>query len=244
MIEKMTDRIAALLAKAERTDNTAEAEAYTAKASELMIRHGIEQAMIAARRKGLGDTRTEQVTKHGVDYIGAYASERLHAGFLALHGLKTIEMIRSRTPEGYRMIVVGFPSDLEVMIPLLKSLDVQAAAAMRSWDGVDNPWLSSSDKKVMRRNFLRGFGEGAGRRVVAFHAKAVTEADAAEPGTALAVIDRGKQVQTWVRDNMSVRAGRATARRYSGSARSAGYGAGSRADVGGSRLSGRGAIGR
>ena len=44
--ERLNTRIAGLLRKAERTDNAAEAEAFMAKAEELMLRYAISRASL------------------------------------------------------------------------------------------------------------------------------------------------------------------------------------------------------
>lgn len=55
------EMIGKLLAKAERTDNPHEAEAYTRKAEQLMVKLGIDEAM--ARAAGGADVKPEQVTE-------------------------------------------------------------------------------------------------------------------------------------------------------------------------------------
>src|SRR5688572_13087718 len=46
------DKIAKLLAKAEGTNNPLEAETFMRKAEELMLKHGIERAMLEDRKPG------------------------------------------------------------------------------------------------------------------------------------------------------------------------------------------------
>lgn len=52
--DKVSERIALLLNKAERT-TPEEAEALTAAAEKLMLKYGIEQAHIDAKRRAAGD---------------------------------------------------------------------------------------------------------------------------------------------------------------------------------------------
>ena len=74
---RVLDKVRALLAKAESTEFEEEADALTAKAQELMARHAIDQAMVAAvtsseepggRRIGVGDpyaqSKAQPVSRH------------------------------------------------------------------------------------------------------------------------------------------------------------------------------------
>src|SRR5205823_14651531 len=49
--QRMLDRVRALLAKAESTEFPDEAEAYTAKAQELMTRHRIDHALLTVTKR-------------------------------------------------------------------------------------------------------------------------------------------------------------------------------------------------
>ena len=49
---RILDKVRALLAKAESTEFPEEAEAYTAKAQELMARHRIDRAVLGATGRG------------------------------------------------------------------------------------------------------------------------------------------------------------------------------------------------
>ena len=55
--QRVLDRVRALLAKAESTEFPEEAEALTAKAQELMARHSIDEALLAARSSAAGPCR-------------------------------------------------------------------------------------------------------------------------------------------------------------------------------------------
>ena len=65
----LLDRVRKLLAKAEAEGvTTAEAEAFTAKAAELMARYGIDRAMLAAARP-----QTDRPANRMIDVLGPWA---------------------------------------------------------------------------------------------------------------------------------------------------------------------------
>lgn len=58
-LDKMKDKIAKLLAKAERTDNEHEAETFTASAHKLMLAYGIELAEL----ESAGEVKPEEIVE-------------------------------------------------------------------------------------------------------------------------------------------------------------------------------------
>ncbi len=118
---RMLDRVRALLAKAESTTFPAEAEALTAKAQELMARHSIESALLAA--PGSGEVPTGVRLGTEAPYAGAKAllvqevaaANRCEAVWSDDLGFST---------------VLGWPADLEAVELLYTSLLVQATAGM------------------------------------------------------------------------------------------------------------------
>ena len=118
---RMLDRVRALLAKAESTTFPAEAEALTGKAQELMARHSIEAALLAA--PGSEEVPTGVRLGTEAPYAGAKAllvqevaaANRCEAVWSDDLGFST---------------VLGWPADLEAVELLYTSLLVQATAAM------------------------------------------------------------------------------------------------------------------
>ncbi|WP_171164050.1 DUF2786 domain-containing protein [Streptomyces sp. I05A-00742] len=126
---KTLARIRALLAKAESTDFPDEAEAFSAKAQELMARHSLDDALLAAAGAGpSGDGPSGAgpgARRLGVE--GPYESAKAlllsavaganhcHAVWSGEYGFST---------------VVGFDADLELVELMYTSLLVQADAAM------------------------------------------------------------------------------------------------------------------
>ncbi|MGI5339711.1 DUF2786 domain-containing protein [Streptomyces sp. CA-181903] len=121
---KTLARIRALLAKAESTDFPDEAEAFSAKAQELMARHSLDDALLAAAADASA-AEGPGVCRLGVE--GPYESAKAlllsavaeanhcHAVWSGEYGFST---------------VVGFEADLELVELMYTSLLVQADAAM------------------------------------------------------------------------------------------------------------------
>lgn len=124
------------------------------------------------------------------------------------------------------LVVTGFRSDLTLAMPLLESLAVQAALAMRSWWRSDprHRLIPKWDGHLARCAFAQEFGRGAAARLATGRETAIAGTGA---GTALVVAQREAAVQDWVEHNLQVRA--TTDRRsFSGYGRAPGYAAGLR----------------
>lgn len=124
------------------------------------------------------------------------------------------------------LVLTGFRSDLALATPLLESLAVQAAIAVRAWWRADprHRLIPKWDAHLSRCAFVQSFGRGAATRLSAGREEALASTGA---GTALVVASREEQVQGWVRDHVQVR--HTTDRRsFSGYGRAPGYAAGLR----------------
>jgi hypothetical protein len=154
------ERVRALLAKAESTEFEAEAEAFTAKAQELITRHSIDAALVATAD---GDGSRPPVTGRTVHVEDPYAKEKwfLLSTVAEANGCRTIYS------PGYRIVTCfGLPDDLEAVELLYTSLLLQSTTAMLS---ADAPRLigrrSSSAKAAFRRSFLLAFAQRVGVRL-------------------------------------------------------------------------------
>ena len=124
------------------------------------------------------------------------------------------------------LVVTGFHSDLTLAVPLLESLAVQAALAMRSWWRADprHRLIQKWDAHLARCAFAQEFGKGAAARLATGRQEAIAVTGA---GTALVVASREAAVEDWVQHNVQVRS--TTDRRsFSGYGRAPGYAAGLR----------------
>lgn len=135
---RMLMRIRALLAKAEATGFPEEAEALSAKAQELMARHSIDEALLAAR--------THAKDAPGACRIGVEPPYETAKAVLldAVAGTNRCRAVWNESL-GFST-VVGFEPDLEAVELLYTSLLVQATAAMTKAEAAQRA------------------GEGSGRR--------------------------------------------------------------------------------
>lgn len=147
---RMLDRVRALLAKAEATDFPAEAEAFSAKAQELIAKHSIEEI-----RTG-GAEVTPLARRVGVDH--PYESEKatlLDAVARANH-CHTVW-----SPELAFSTIFGFDADIDAVELLYTSLLVQANRAMVR----DEPAKGKARIKAFRRSFLVAYAARIGERL-------------------------------------------------------------------------------
>lgn len=167
--------IRALLAKAEATTFDAEAEAFTAKAQEMMTRHSIDAAVVASAAAG---SRTAAgVESRRVHIDNPYAEEK--AGFLSaiadVNGVRSIWI-----PYAGLCTVVGFPVDLQLTDLLFTSLLVQATRASAAATATNRQLSTPS----FRRAFLIAFAHRIAERLEAARRHVAAEA-AAEYGDSL-----------------------------------------------------------
>ncbi|MFT5530964.1 MAG: hypothetical protein ACI91O_000980 [Candidatus Poriferisodalaceae bacterium] len=152
---QLLNRIRALLAKAEGTSYEEEANAFTAKAYELMARYSIEQAM-------LGGEDSEPVI-HKLVIDAPYAS----AKFNLLSGVSYSSRCRAVWSGSTReATVVGYPRDVSAVELLFTSLLLQAATAMLA-EGPVRDRDGRVRTKSFRQAFLLGFSDRITDRLVA-----------------------------------------------------------------------------
>ena len=142
----MLDKIRKLLAKAERTDNVNEAEAFSAKAAELIAEHRLDPSHVRAALEG-GTLGLRRV----VLGRGAYVRARL-ALLDAVARNNDCEVVFETGPQGTTAIVAGYEADLDVTEVLYTSLHVQASSQMA---GVGARTPAATQR--WRRSFLFGF---------------------------------------------------------------------------------------
>jgi hypothetical protein len=173
------DKVRALLAKAESTTFDAEAEAFTAKAQELMARHRIDRAVLDAR----GHDRGEEPVGARIGVDDPYADAK--AGLLAIvadaNGCRAVWS----KALGFST-VFGFPGDLDAVAELFTSLLVQATAALQR-EGPKHDGSGRSRTTRFRRSFLVAFAARIGQRLRET-VDATVEAASTETGTALVPI--------------------------------------------------------
>ncbi|WP_406420554.1 DUF2786 domain-containing protein [Streptomyces sp. NBC_00873] len=167
---RMLTRIRALLAKAEATGFPEEAEALTTKAQELMARHSIDEALLAAR--------THSKEAPGACRIGVDAPYETAKAIL-LDAVASANRCRAvwNSELGFST-VVGFEPDLEAVELLYTSLLVQGTAAMAKAEAGQRAG-GRNRTKTFRQSFLMAYVQRLGARLASDTAR-VTAASVSE----------------------------------------------------------------
>ncbi|MFD9070911.1 DUF2786 domain-containing protein [Streptomyces lasiicapitis] len=151
-------RIRALLAKAEATGYPEEAEALTAKAQELMARHSVDEALLAAR--------THAKDAPGACRVGVDAPYETAKAIL-LDAVAGANRCRAVWNDALSFsTVVGFEPDLEVVELLYTSLLVQGTAAMTKAEAGQRAG-GRKRTKTFRQAFLMAYAQRLGARLEA-----------------------------------------------------------------------------
>jgi hypothetical protein len=146
--QRTLDRVRALLAKAESTTFPEEAEAYSAKAQELMMRHSIDYVHLVAR----GGARDEPALRR-IAVDNPYEAPKT----LLLQAVAGANRCRCVWMKEFGFAtVMGFPTDLDSVDLLFTSLLVQAVRAMTAL-----PTSTAS----FRRAFLTAYAVRIGQRL-------------------------------------------------------------------------------
>ena len=159
---RMLTRIRALLAKAEATGFPEEAEAFTTKAQELMARHSIDDALLAAR--------THSAEQPGARRIGIDAPYETAKAIL-LDAVASANRCRAVWDDDHGFsTVVGFEADLEAVELLFTSLLVQGTAAMTTAEAARRA-AGRKRTKTFRQSFLMAYAQRIGSRLAADSAR-------------------------------------------------------------------------
>jgi hypothetical protein len=240
--EKIIDKIRGLLAKAEATEFEAEAVAFLDKATELMAKHRVSEAVLAAAGRAADDP----VDRTTIDLSGYHSPK----GSLAVHLAEALDCHVLWTHGGAkgakRLEVVGHLSDLGTFEALMTSLELQLDRELLKVSG-----YNSGDTRARRTSFANGWVKRVGTRIKDHLADAVddavAEAEAADASSSVAlVLAERRDVVADKYEEIHGRKPRYRTTRRSTSrfgAYAAGQAAGDRADIGTKGVSGaRGAI--
>ncbi|BCL22036.1 DUF2786 domain-containing protein [Streptomyces tuirus] len=168
---RMLTRIRALLAKAEATGFPEEAEALSAKAQELMARHSVDEALLAARAPS---PDTPGACRIGVEPPYEQAKAVLLDAVAGANHCRAVW----NEPLGFST-VVGFETDLEAVELLYTSLLVQATTAMTKAEAaLGAPPARAQPRargraggrkrtKTFRQSFLAAYAHHIGTRLAA-----------------------------------------------------------------------------
>ncbi|MEU3949038.1 DUF2786 domain-containing protein [Streptomyces sp. NPDC029526] len=163
---RMLTRIRALLAKAEATAYPEEAEALSAKAQELMARHSVDEALLAA-----GAPAVEAPVGWRIGVEAPYEQTKA----VLLDAVATANHCRAVWNEALGFsTVVGFASDLEAVELLHTSLLVQATTAMTKAEAAQRAG-GRKRTKTFRQSFLAAYVHRVGARLTEAAGTQVTD---------------------------------------------------------------------
>lgn len=256
MDSKYAAKIAALLAKAEATTSDEEAQALSAKASELIMKYGIEQAEVDALRQARGEAKGKIIEKAiwfgGTHSLGLVIGSCLVAEAMGGGTLKTLRS-SAEVPDykgvtgkfgdpnrdnrkGCYLFLFGYESDVEQAEVLIASITIQSLSALRRFTRTEDyrnarRW---DGETIVKRSFVEGFFAGAAAKIASSRRKVVEEV--ATSGTEIALRNREQEVGDFVATAYP-KLFTARSRSMSWNAMQAGERAGRDADVGHSRVS-------
>lgn len=229
MSEGLLAKVRAMLAKAESTEFPEEAEAFNAKAAELMARHGINEAELASSGRS-SDTISQLV----IEMDNPYSYEKAALLTAVAESLRCQAIATARGSIVVSCTVVGYGSDLERVNLLYTSLLMQSAALVTRQRPAEGSRVSTV---MFRKSWFHGFNVAVRDRLVAAEAKAEQETPAiGGVSTALVLRDRSKEVSREFR-RMFPRAVTHSRNVSSGGYR-AGLAAGAKANLGSGRTVG------
>lgn len=173
---KITERVRALLAKAESTNFPDEAEAFTAKAQELIARHAIDLAMLE------GEQPTTDTTGRRVLIDDPYG----RAKSILVSVIAEVNRCRAVFSEwpGFTT-VFGAPNDIAAVELLYTSLLTQATAAMTAAGRTGG---AQARGRSFRQSFLVAFANRIGERLEQATSSAVDDARAQHGDNVLPVL--------------------------------------------------------
>ena len=170
--ERVLGKIRALLAKAESTEFTEEAEALSARAQELMAKYSIDHALLAAEA-GRKDEPASRRLPVDNPYEGPKAQ--------LLEEVAKANRCRAVWYKSLGMsAVIGFPADLDAVELLFTSLLVQANTAMLR-SGAKRDRYGRSRTRAFRQSFLMSYAIRIGERLAGATGEAERQAAAEAP---------------------------------------------------------------
>lgn len=222
------DTVRKLLAKAEGAATQAEAETYTAKAMELMARHGIDSALLAAATPNSDEIGAVRIAMDDPYSAGKARLLAWTAGALRCRAVMH-DMYSGKVAA---VTIFGFASDRERAEMLYTSLLLQACAQLVRQRP---PWPGES-VAAYRRSWLHGFACEVHRRLIAAEERAAEQATTPTPtagvgSVALVLADRSRRVDHAYAEAFP-HLGPARSVTMSGSGFASGAVAGRRADLG------------
>jgi hypothetical protein len=166
--DAIAERIAALLDKAESTSFPEEADAFLAKAQQLMARHAIDEAMLDAAR-GTQD----EIAQVDLVITAPYASAKSVLLQAVASSNRCRLVVASRPGGRVACVLVGFEMDIRHTRSLYLSLSHQAVRFM-----LDAPLPPGDTPRRFRHSFLLAYAWRIGERLEEADALARSDAEA------------------------------------------------------------------
>lgn len=153
--DPIADRISALLDKAESTSYPEEADAFMAKAQELMARHAIDEAMLDAARGS-----KEEIERVELVITAPYASAK-SVLLNSVAASNRCRLVTANRPNGRVLCTIfGFDTDIRHTRSLYLSLSHQAVRFM-----LDAPMPLGDTPRRFRHAFLLAYAFRIGERL-------------------------------------------------------------------------------
>lgn len=227
--DPMLTKVRKLLAQAEDPAATpAEAQAFTAKATQLIADYGIDQALLSQR-----DPLHDPVGDRVITLDAPYAREKASLASSIAHALRCEAVLRQqRTFEGsdFSLHVFGHDSDLVCVEILFTSLLLQGTRELMA-----TPVPSYEHAAAFRRTWWLGFASAIGSRLAESEERSARAAEprfaASGTSAALVLADRSEIAARAMRAAYPRLRASAT-RQLSGGGAEDGWASGQRADLG------------
>lgn len=232
--ERMQRRVQTLLESAENFSRHGEdgsAQAALALAAEIMMKHSIDAAVIAARRAA-GAPPDEKIVQKVVPFKGIYKTAlvlQFHA-FVAAY-TNTVRTFTSKDDKVEHLHLVGYESEVRQLAMLITSVQLQAIASLNVWwkGDLSHRQLTGMVGYKTRRQYVSSFVRGATDRVEVARRTAL---DDSAPGTELVLRNRRTAVDEYVNATFKLFTRRSNLAPGSVDAETAGREAGRRANTG------------
>jgi hypothetical protein len=169
---KIKDKVRALLTKAERTEYSAEAEAFNAKAAELIAKHALDELELRSMKPNqfpdeIESRRYVVQAPYSIDRLRLIVNVALALGCIAYYipqardGSKTATKSKDHDTYAY---IVGFKEDIDMVELMLESLNRHQY------------FTSMGKKKVWNASFIRGYAARISSRLRTSYNETMSEA--------------------------------------------------------------------